>query len=208
MKRHWVSTLIAMLFATLAVTGVMGFFFPFNLLTVSVHSLIGFVFIAAVGLHIRNHYHQLRQYFTRRSAVMLGVFVVGLITVILWQPPAVTAIIGLSNNLGPDPGRFELDGQRIAAGDRVFPVIAAANRDPDVFANPDAIDLGRNPNRHLTFGFGTHFCLGAPLARMEAQIALPALHHAFPRMTLTAEPPWADGLTLRGPTALAVRLHD
>lgn len=113
MKRHWVSTLIAMLFATLAVTGVMGFFFPFNLLTVSVHSLVGFVFIAAVVLHIRNHYHQLRQYFTRRSAVMLGVFVVGLITVILWQPPAVTAIIGLSNNLGPDPGRFELDGQRM-----------------------------------------------------------------------------------------------
>ena len=105
MKRHWVSTLIAMLFATLAVTGVMGFFFPFHLLTVSVHSLVGFVFIAAVGLHIRNHYHQLRQYFTRRSALMLGVFVVGLITVILWQPPAVTAIIGLSNNLGPDPGR-------------------------------------------------------------------------------------------------------
>ena len=113
MKRHWISTLIAMLFVTLAVTGVMGFFFPFNLLTVSVHALVGFVFIAAVGLHIRGHYHQLRRYFTKRSAAVLFLFVVALITVILWQPRAVTAIIGLSDNLGPDPSRFELDGQRM-----------------------------------------------------------------------------------------------
>ena len=60
MKRHWISTLIAMLFVTLAVTGVMGFFFPFSLLTVSVHALVGFVFIAAVGFHIKGHFHQLR----------------------------------------------------------------------------------------------------------------------------------------------------
>ena len=113
MKRHWVSTLIAMLFVTLAVTGVMGFIFPFNLLTVSVHALVGFVFIVAVGFHIRNHYHQLRRYFTRRSAAVLVVFVVALITVILLQPGPVRAIIGLSDNLGPDPSNFELDGQRM-----------------------------------------------------------------------------------------------
>ena len=113
MKRHWVSTLIAMLFVTLAVTGVMGFFFPFNLLTVSVHALVGFVFIVAVGFHIRNHYHQLRRYFTKRSAAVLLVFVVALITVILLQPGPVRAIIGLSDNLGPDPSNFELDGQRM-----------------------------------------------------------------------------------------------
>ena len=102
-----------MLFVTLAVTGVMGFFLPFNLLTVSVHALVGFVFIAAIAFHIRNHFKQLRRYFTKRSALVLLLFVVGLITVILLQPRPVTAIIGLSDNLGPDPSRFELDGQRM-----------------------------------------------------------------------------------------------
>lgn len=111
MKRHWISTLIAMLFVTLAVTGVMGFFFPFNLAVVSVHALVGFVFIAAVGLHIHKHFKQLRRYFGKRSAAVLGVFVVGLIAVILLQPRPVTAIIGLSDNTGPDPSNFELDGQ-------------------------------------------------------------------------------------------------
>ena len=113
MKRHWISTLIAMLFVTLAVTGVMGFFLPFSLLTVSVHALVGFVFIVAIAFHIRNHFNQLRRYFTKRSALLLSVFVVGLITVILWQPPAVKAILSLSDNLGPDPSRFEFDGQRM-----------------------------------------------------------------------------------------------
>lgn len=113
MKRHWVSTLIAMLFLALAVTGVMGFFLPFNLLTVSVHALLGFVFIAAIALHIRNHFHQLRRYLGKRSAAVLGLFVAGLVTVILLQPRPVTAIIGLSDNLGPDPSRFELDDQRM-----------------------------------------------------------------------------------------------
>lgn len=100
----------------------------------------------------------------------------------------------------------ELAGQEITAGEKMFPVIASANRDPSMFDAPDVIRLDRTPNRHLTFGYGTHFCLGAPLARMEAQIALPALHRAFPRMTLAGEPEWADGLTLRGPSVLPVRL--
>jgi hypothetical protein len=113
MKRHWVSTLIAMLFVTLAVTGVLGFFLPFNLLTVSVHALVGFIFIAAVGFHIKNNWRSLKNYFTKRSAVVLLLFVVALITVILLQPGPVRAIIGLSSNLGPDPSQFELDGQRM-----------------------------------------------------------------------------------------------
>lgn len=100
-----------------------------------------------------------------------------------------------------------LEGQEIAAGARVFPVIASANRDPDVFDEADTIRLGRTPNRHATFGYGTHFCLGAPLARMEAQIALPALHRRFPKMHVAAAPDWADGLTLRGPTTLPVHLN-
>ncbi|MEO0476082.1 MAG: hypothetical protein AAF085_08975 [Planctomycetota bacterium] len=113
MKRHWVSTFIAMLFITLAVTGVMGFFLPFNLLTVSVHALVGFVFIASIALHIKNNYKALKYYFTKRSAAILLLFVVALVTVILLQPRPVTAIIGLSSNVGPDPSRFELDGQRM-----------------------------------------------------------------------------------------------
>lgn len=113
MKRHWISTLIAMLFVTLAVTGVMGFFLPFNILTVSVHAFVGFVFIASIGFHIKNNWRALKYYFTKRSAAVLALFVVALITVILLQPAPVIAILGLSTNLGPDPSRFELDGQRM-----------------------------------------------------------------------------------------------
>lgn len=113
MKRHWISTLIAMLFVTLAVTGVMGFFLPFNLLTVSVHSFVGFLFIVSVAFHIKNNWRALRNYFTKRSALVLLTCVAGLIAVILWQPPPIKALLGLSSNLGPDPSRFELDGQRM-----------------------------------------------------------------------------------------------
>jgi len=112
-KRHWISTLIAMLFLTMVVTGVMGFFLPFNLLTVSVHSLVGFVFVAAVAAHVKNNWRSLKNYSTKRSALVLLVFVVGLVVVILLQPRPVTAIIGLSSNAGPDPSRFEIDGQRM-----------------------------------------------------------------------------------------------
>lgn len=115
---------------------------------------------------------------------------------------------------GPTPSMMriatvdhELDGHPIRAGDRVWAFIGAANRDPAEFADPDLIDIARAPNRHVTFGFGPHFCLGAPLARMEAQIALPALHRRFPQMSLAAPPDdWNDGLTLRGPRRLMVRL--
>ena len=113
MKRHWVSSLIAMLFITLVITGVMGFFLPFNILTVSVHALVGFVFTASIALHIKNNYKALKYYFTKRSAAFLLLFVVALVTVILLQPKPVTAIIGLSSNVGPDPSRFKMDGQRM-----------------------------------------------------------------------------------------------
>lgn len=100
-----------------------------------------------------------------------------------------------------------LGGQNIRAGDRVIAVIGSANRDPAVFASPDTFDITRSPNPHLTFGYGTHFCLGAPLARLEAQIALPILHRRYPTMArTTADISWADGLTLRGPLSLPVAL--
>lgn len=78
-------------------------------------------------------------------------------------------------------------GRTIAAGDAVFLAIPAANRDPAVFARPDALDLERTPNPHLAFGDGIHFCLGAPLARLEAHIALTRLFARFPRLALASE---------------------
>jgi cytochrome P450 len=68
----------------------------------------------------------------------------------------------------------EIGGKTVASGQMALPWLAAANRDPGVFANPDTFDVGRTPNRHVSFGLGIHFCLGAPLARMEARIALEA----------------------------------
>ena len=100
----------------------------------------------------------------------------------------------------------ELGGQTIRSGERIYAMIAAANRDPDAFEKPDKLDMARPPKRHYAFGYGTHFCLGAPLARLEAAIALPALHRRFPQMQLTSEPEWADGMTLRGPLRLPVML--
>jgi cytochrome P450 len=67
---------------------------------------------------------------------------------------------------------FENSGQRIRAGDRVVMLYASANRDEDVFRDPDRFDVGRDPNPHLSFGFGEHFCVGAALARLEARIFL------------------------------------
>jgi cytochrome P450 len=115
---------------------------------------------------------------------------------------------------GPTPAMMrialrdaEIDGHAIKAGDRVWTFIGAANRDEAVFTEPDRLNFTRAPNPHVTFGFGAHFCLGAPLARLEAQIALPRLHARFPKMTLAGEPTgWNDGLTLRGPGQVAVRL--
>ena len=68
----------------------------------------------------------------------------------------------------------EVSGRTVHAGQQAVTWLAAANRDPEVFPDPDTFDVARTPNRHLSFGLGIHFCLGAPLARMEARIALGA----------------------------------
>jgi len=87
-------------------------------------------------------------------------------------------------------------------------LIGSANRDENVFACPDELDLGREPNRHLSFGHGIHFCLGAPLARLEAQIAFKTLLRHMPHLRLNASPDslrWQPSIMLRGLKALPVR---
>jgi cytochrome P450 len=102
---------------------------------------------------------------------------------------------------------LQADDRTIRRGDRLFLMISAANRDPRQFAEPDRLDLRRADNRHLTFGHGIHFCLGAPLARLEGQVALPALLSRFPALALrTDAPEWLDSLIFRGMQSLPVAL--
>jgi cytochrome P450 len=89
----------------------------------------------------------------------------------------------------------------------VFLCPAAANRDPAVFADPDRFDVTRRPGRQLGFGIGLHYCLGAPLARLEAAIAIPAVLQRFPGLRLAAEPlRWHPVLLSRGLVRLPVHL--
>ena len=104
-------------------------------------------------------------------------------------------------------GDIALGGRLIKSGQRVFAFMNAANRDPQAFAEAERFDIGRDPNPHLTFGHGIHFCLGAPLARLEAQIAAVRLAERFPGIALAGgAPDWHDSLILRGVKALPVTL--
>jgi cytochrome P450 len=103
------------------------------------------------------------------------------------------------------PTDRELGGQLIKKGQAVIAVMAAANRDPARFPDPDKLDLARQDNRHLSFGWGAHFCFGAHLARLEGRIALQVLLDRYPRMALTPRPlVWRDNLGLRGLLSLPV----
>ena len=97
----------------------------------------------------------------------------------------------------------DVGGRRIEAGATLLLLVGAANRDPEQFPAPDALDLGREPNRHLSFGRGVHFCLGAPLARLEAEIAFARLLDRFGEPRLAAEGPCRSGtIVLRGLSSL------
>jgi cytochrome P450 len=102
----------------------------------------------------------------------------------------------------------EIGGRMIPAGDFVLPLLGAANHDPAVFADPAKLDIGRAPNPHVAFGRGIHFCLGAPLARVEGQLAIGALVRRFPKLTLAGEPARRNQITLRGLSSLPVAVLD
>ncbi len=93
----------------------------------------------------------------------------------------------------------------IRRGDRVFALLNAANRDPEMFDAPEHFDVARGDTRHLSFGYGPHFCLGAPLARLEGEIGVRALLRRFADLRLAdSDPPWSDSFVLRGVKTLPV----
>jgi pimeloyl-[acyl-carrier protein] synthase len=96
-------------------------------------------------------------------------------------------------------------GRTIGKGEMVLPFIGAADRDPAQFPDPDRLDITRSDNRHIAFGWGIHFCLGAPLARIEGQIAINALLQRMPKLALATDTPqYRQSLTLRGLSELPV----
>jgi cytochrome P450 len=100
----------------------------------------------------------------------------------------------------------QIAGSVIPKGALVLPVIAAANRDPAVFRDPDVFDIRRDPNPHIAFGHGAHFCLGAALARLEGRIALRQLLELAPDLVIAQSEPWAPrpGLIVHGARSLRV----
>jgi len=102
-----------------------------------------------------------------------------------------------------------LGGKLIRKRQAVIAVMAAGNRDPERFPDPDRLDITRKDNRHLAFGWGAHFCFGAPLARIESQIAFEEMLRRLPNWTLEPEPlVWRTNLGLRGLTRLPIRFGD
>ena len=106
--------------------------------------------------------------------------------------------VQLISRLAGEP--LELGGVAVNAGERVVAYLGAGNRDPERFADPDTLRLDRPDNAPLSFGGGIHYCLGAPLARLEAREALPALVRRFPKLYLAGEPERRDSLGIRGYT--------
>src|SRR4051812_10267110 len=108
------------------------------------------------------------------------------------------------------PEDTEMGGKLIRKGQAVIAVMAAGNRDPERFEDPDRLDLGRTENRHLAFGWASHFCFGAALARIEGQLTFEALARRTTNLALAADRPivWRENLGLRGMTALHVTFDE
>lgn len=99
----------------------------------------------------------------------------------------------------------EVGGVTVKPGQKIAALLGSANRDEEIFENADRLDLARSPNPHIGFGAGIHFCIGAPLARQEMQISLPALLHRFPKLELAQTPLRRPTFVLRGYEKVMVR---
>jgi cytochrome P450 len=129
-------------------------------------------------------------------------------------PAAVKELLRFTNPVNHATGRFATEDLTIGdvvipAGERVFIATSSADRDPAQFPDPDRLDLGRDTSGHLAFGHGIHYCLGAPLARMEAEVALGALLARFPEISLAVPPQelrWRPVSLMNGLESLPVRL--
>jgi len=125
-------------------------------------------------------------------------------------PSAVEELLRLEspvqNTVRIAPQEMQLGGKTIPEGSKVVVVLAAANRDPDRFPDPDRMNLLRPDNRHLAFGWASHFCFGAPLARMQGQVAFRKLVSRLSRPALIDQKPtWRSNAGLRGLTSLNIR---
>ena len=129
-------------------------------------------------------------------------------------PAAVEELLRFTNPVNHANDRFTIEDVPIGdvvipAGEWVLPAISSANRDPAQFPDPDRLDLGRDTSGHVAFGHGVHYCLGAPLARMEAEVALGALLARFPEISLAVPPSelrWRPVSLMNGLESLPVRL--
>jgi cytochrome P450 len=108
------------------------------------------------------------------------------------------------------PEEMELGGQIIGRGEILNLLLGSGNHDPDAFNDPDGLDIARASNRHLAFGTGMHYCLGAPLARLEGQVAIETLLRRFPNAWLSADPmrspEWRETISFRGLRSLWLTL--
>jgi cytochrome P450 len=125
------------------------------------------------------------------------------------MPSAIEEMLRYESPVQRNPRRvaddFEYGGASLRRGDYVLQMLGAANRDPAVFSEPLRFNLARQPNRHLAFAFGIHFCVGAPLARLEGPVAIGTILRRMPRLALSGEPvQWQPHGLLRGPVALSV----
>jgi cytochrome P450 len=101
---------------------------------------------------------------------------------------------------------FEIHGVRVPRGAELGLLFGSANHDPSVFGKPDHLDLSREPNPHISFGAGIHFCLGAPLARLELRTSFTTILDRLPSMELLGEPAWKEAYIIRGLKELRVRV--
>ena len=129
-------------------------------------------------------------------------------------PAAIEELLRFTNPVNHATERFTTDDVLIGdvmvpAGEWVLAAISSANLDPAQFPDPDHLDLGRDTSGHVAFGYGIHYCVGAPLARMEAEVALGALLARFPRLSLAVQPEelrWRRVSLMNGLESLPVRL--